>query len=101
MAKTIIKCPNCGHFNTDKAYCENCNELISHSKKRELREKEVEKIEIEREIFKIENPGLAIRLKNHPNFFYKIAGWILYSIISVVSLIGAGLAWIVAMAAAG
>ncbi|MCH3885819.1 hypothetical protein [Tenacibaculum aquimarinum] len=49
----------------------------------------------------MENPGFAKRLKAHPFLLYRIFGWILYSVITVVSLIGAGLAWFIAMVAAG
>ena len=30
----IIKCSNCGVFNTNKEYCENCNTLISDAKEK-------------------------------------------------------------------
>lgn len=101
MTKKMIKCSNCGTFNEDLEYCEHCNALISNQKKRALREEEVKNQEIQEFIYKIENPGLAKRWMRHPNFLLKIVGWLMYSVISVVSLIGAGLAWIVAMAAAG
>jgi ribosomal protein L37E len=101
MAKKMIKCSNCGTFNEDKEYCGHCGNLISDQKKRTLREEKVKEQEIQEFIYKIENPGVAKRWMKHPNIFVKIIGWMLYSVISVVSLIGAGLAWIVAMAAAG
>ena len=96
-----IKCPNCGVFNTDKEYCENCNTLISNEKKRALREEEFKKEQIEEAIYELENPNLAERLKKHPFFLYKVVGWILYSAIMVVSAIGAFLAWFLTMVAAG
>lgn len=96
-----IKCPNCGVFNTDKEYCENCNTLISNEKKRALREEEFKNEQIEEAIYELENPNLAERLKKHPFFLYKIVGWILYSAIMVVSAIGAFLAWFLTMVAAG
>ncbi|AUC85097.1 hypothetical protein CW731_07245 [Polaribacter sp. ALD11] len=99
--KRIIKCPNCGVFNTNKDYCENCNTLISHQKKRELKVAAVKKKEVDEAIFEKENPNLAERLKNHSNILYKIFGWILYSAITIVSAIGVGLAWFIAMVAAG
>ncbi|MFD2530706.1 MULTISPECIES: hypothetical protein [Polaribacter] len=100
-SKRIVKCPNCGVFNTNREYCKNCNTLISHQKKRELKKQAVEQQEIEKVIYEKENPNLAERLKNHSNIFYRIFGWILYSVITIVSLIGAGLAWLIAMVAAG
>jgi uncharacterized C2H2 Zn-finger protein len=97
----IIKCPNCGVFNTNKDYCTNCNTLISHQKKREIKEAKVKQHLINEEIYKLENPNLAQRLKKHPFILYRIMGWILYSAIMTVSAIGAGLAWFIAMVAAG
>jgi uncharacterized C2H2 Zn-finger protein len=101
MGTRIIKCPNCGVFNKNRDYCENCNALISHQKKRELIEKQVKQKQIDDAIYEEQNPNLAERLKKHPNLFYKIIGWVMYSIITVVSIIGAGLAWFIAMVAAG
>lgn len=96
-----IKCPNCGIFNTNKEYCTNCNTLISNEKKRELKVEELKKEQIDKAIYRLENPNLAERLKKHPFFLYKIVGWILYSAIMVVSAIGAFLAWFLTMVAAG
>ncbi|WP_166385223.1 hypothetical protein [Polaribacter sp. 11A2H] len=99
--KRIIKCPNCGVFNTNKEYCTNCNTLISHQKKREFKANIVKQKEIDKVIYERENPNLTERLKNHSNILYKITGWILYSAFTIVSIIGAGLAWFIAMVAAG
>jgi len=99
--KRIIKCSNCGVFNTNRDYCENCNTLISHQKKIEIKEAKVKQAEIDEVIHELENPNLTERLKKHPNIFYKIIGWILYSSFTTVSIIGAGLAWFIAMVAAG
>lgn len=101
MGTRIIKCPNCGTFNKNLDYCENCNTLLSHQKKREIKEEAVKQKQIEEAIYEIEHPNLAERLKNHSNIFYRITGWVLYSVITVVSAIGAGLAWFIAMVAAG
>ena len=101
MGTRIIKCPNCGTFNKNLDYCELCNTLISHQKKREIKAEAVKQKQIEEAIHEIENPNLAERLKQSPNIFYRITGWILYSVITVVSAIGAGLAWFIAMIAAG
>ncbi|WP_405607009.1 hypothetical protein [Polaribacter sp. Asnod1-A03] len=101
MENRTIKCPNCGTFNKNRDYCKVCNTLISHKKKRELKEAKVKQAQIDEVIHELENPNLAERLKKHPNIFYKIIGWVLYSAITIVSLIGAGLAWFIAMVAAG
>lgn len=97
----IIKCPNCGVFNKNEENCTNCGTLLSEQKKRELKEEAYKKEEIAKVIYEKENPNLAERLKKHPNFLYRIIGWILYSAFMVVSIIGSGLAWFIAMIAAG
>lgn len=96
-----VKCPNCGVFNTNKEYCENCNTLISYKKKRALKGEAYKQVLIKEAKEKIENPNLAERLKKHPFFLYRIVGWVLYSAFLVVSAIGALLAWFIAMVAAG
>ena len=101
MGDRTIKCPNCGTFNKNRDYCKSCNTLISHQKKREIKVAEVKQKEVDQAIFDLENPNLAERLKKHPNIFYKISGWIMYSVITVVSIIGGALAWFITMVAAG
>ena len=101
MGTKIIKCSECGTVNKNSDYCTLCNTLISDAKKREIKAEEVKKEEIKEAIYKLENPNLAERLKKHPFFLYKLFGWILYSAIMIVSAIGAGLAWFIAMVAAG
>ena len=98
---SYIKCLNCGIFNTNKEYCENCGELISYKKKQELRVEKAKQEELAEAIKDVENLNLPQRLKKHSNFFVRIIGWILYSVWLVVSLIGAFLAWAIAMVAAG
>lgn len=101
MSTRIIKCSACGTINKNTDYCTFCNALISDAKKRAVKADKVKQIEIDKVIRKIENPNLAERLKKHPFFLYRIFGWILYSAIVVVSAVGAGLAWFIAMVAAG
>lgn len=102
MATTsYIKCPKCGIFSTNKDYCDNCGTLISHKKKKELRAKKVKDETIAEAIEDIENPNLAERLKKHPFFLVKIIGWLLQSVLFIVSAIGMFLAWCIAMIAAG
>ena len=101
MGTKIIKCPNCGVFNTNRDYCKNCNHLLSENIKKTQKESEIKQQEIEKVIYEKENPGFAERLKRHPFFLYKAIGWILYSITMVISIIGSALAWFIAMVAAG
>ncbi|CAM1372536.1 hypothetical protein [Tenacibaculum xiamenense] len=103
MSKTnsLVKCNHCGVFTENSDYCKNCGALISFKKKRELKVEAFKQQQIEEARIEIENPGLAERLIKHPNFLFKIVGWVLYSVFLVISAIGAFLAWFVAMVAAG
>lgn len=102
MSQTkLVKCSNCGVFNTNKDYCENCGTLISHEKKMALKTAQVKQQQVAEEIYKIKNPNFVTRLRQHPNFIARCLGWLLYSVITVVSAIGAAIAWVVAMIAAG
>ena len=101
MGTKIIKCLECGTINENKEYCSNCNAIISDAKKRALKAQQLKEAQIKEEKFKLDNPSLTTRLKTHPNIFLKSIGWVLYSVITIVSIIGAGLAWFIAMVAAG
>ncbi len=101
MSTRIIICPNCKTVNKNNDYCEFCNTLISDQKKRALKAEGIKQKQIDEAVYEIENPNLTERLRKHPNIFYNILGWILYSVITVVSAIGAGLAWFITMVAAG
>jgi hypothetical protein len=100
-AASIIKCPNCGTFNSGTDHCTNCGTLISFEVKAAQREEQVRSKEMEEIRWKMENPNWAERLKKHRFIPYRIIGWIFYSAFMVVSAIGAAIAWFVAMAAAG
>lgn len=100
-AASLIKCPNCNTFNSNRDYCENCGELISHKVKKSLREEQIKEEQIEQIRWKMENPNWVQKLKKHSFIPYRIIGWVLYSAFMVVSAIGAAIAWFVAMAAAG
>ena len=96
-----IKCPNCGVFNTNKEYCENCNTLISDKKKRALKAAKIEKDDIAEEIIKQQKISFAKKMQLHPFFLFKIFGWVLQSVWFVLNIIGALIAWLVAMVAMG
>lgn len=100
-AVSHVKCPNCGVFNTNKEYCESCNVLISHQKKRETRAVKIKTKEIQQAKEDLEKLNFADRLKKHPFFLVKILGWILHSVWLVLNIIGGFVAWFVAMVAAG
>ncbi len=96
-----IKCSNCGLFNTNKEYCDTCNALISHQKKRETKEVEVNEKEIKEAITALEKQNFADKMRQHPFFIAKILGWILHSVWILLNIIGGLVAWFVAMVAAG
>ena len=101
MATKIIKCPNCGVFNTNKDYCKECNFLLSEDIKRIQKEGKIGLEEYEKAVYEKENPNFVERMKKHPFFLYKLLGWILYSTTMIISIIGSALAWFIAMVAAG
>lgn len=96
-----IKCSNCGIFNTNKEYCENCNTLISDKKKRAINAEKAEKAAITEEIKEQQKVSFAKKMQQHPFFLVKIFGWILQSVWFVINIIGALIAWLVAMVAMG
>ena len=100
-AVSHVKCPNCGVFNTDKEYCESCNTLISHQKKRETRAINIQEKEILIAQEELEKLNIADKLRKHPFFLVKLLGWILHSVWLVLNIIGGLVAWFVAMVAAG
>lgn len=100
MSETYhIKCKKCGEFNTNRDYCKKCGHLISFNKKLELEAER--KIQVEEEKRKLQKPGWVERLKEHPNILCKIIGWFFYSAFLVITSIGAFVAWLLAMIAAG
>ncbi|GGG89087.1 hypothetical protein GCM10011416_01870 [Polaribacter pacificus] len=96
-----IKCPNCGVFNTNKTHCESCGFLISHQEKETARAKTVQEEELVSAVEKIEKVNFIKKLKRHPFFLVRFFGWILNSVWIVLNIIGAFIAWFVAMVAAG
>ncbi|NVK51362.1 MAG: hypothetical protein HWD85_00395 [Flavobacteriaceae bacterium] len=96
-----IKCANCGVFNTDREYCENCNQLISHTIIRQEKESKTKQREIKETIAKLEKQTFVDTLRKHPFFLVKFFGWILHSVWLLLNIIGGLIAWFVAMVAAG
>ena len=96
-----IKCSECNVLTTNADYCKSCGKLISFQKKEEIREEAIKQEIVAEEQWKIDNPNWIERLKIHPFIFYRIIGYLLYSVVFVISAIGSLLAWFVAMVAAG
>lgn len=101
MSVKIIKCQKCGVFNTNRDFCKNCNNLLSETIKRIRKEGIVGVDEYKKALHKKENPNFVERLKKHPFFLYRVLGWLMYSALMVISVIGSALAWFIAMIAAG
>lgn len=100
--KRMIKCLNCGTFNTDVDHCTQCDaSLNERTKKYEHRKEKVKSELIEQVIYERENPNLAERLKNHRFIVFRMLGWIIFSVIWIVSAIVSAFIWFVTMVAAG
>lgn len=97
-----IKCSNCGTFNTNKDYCENCGELINPKLKREIsNQKRLEQQEEdERNRVKGKFELFIERNRNHKNIFIRLFFQLLYGIWFIVMAIGAFIAWLFAAVAA-
>ena len=96
-----IKCPECNVFTADADYCKSCGTLISFEKKEAIREQAIKQEIIDEEKWKLDHPNWVERMKHHSLLPYRIIGYLLYSVIFVVSAIGSLLAWSIAMIAAG
>ena len=100
--KSKIKCSNCGTFNTNRDYCENCGALINPKLKREKSDQkridDREKEERNREKGQFE---LFIdRNRNHKNIIIRLFFQLIYGIWFIVMAIGAFIAWLFAAVAA-
>ena len=96
-----IKCSNCGVFNINKEYCESCNALISHPKKIKEKAQEEKEKELTIAITALEKVTFIKKLRTHPFFLWRFFGWIFHSVWIIINIIGALIAWFVAMVAAG
>ncbi|WP_347174027.1 hypothetical protein [Polaribacter uvawellassae] len=90
-----IKCLNCGVFNTNREYCENCNSLISHKKKQVERATKIHEKEITLAKEELEKLSFIDKLRKHPFFLVKIIGWILHSVWILLNIIGGLIAWLI------
>ncbi|CAM1364486.1 conserved hypothetical protein [Tenacibaculum litopenaei] len=96
-----IRCSDCGVFTENSDYCKQCGAVISFRKKRELKIAQVQQEEVHAYEDALANPNLPKRLMRHKNALMRMFGYLLQSVYFVGSLIGALLAWFVAMVAAG
>ncbi len=95
------KCPKCNFMNVNNDVCEKCGEILSYKKKQELREQKM----LQEQIIKLkqekEQPSFIERMKTNRFFLVRVIGYILYSAVVVISVIGAGIAWLTAMVLGG
>ncbi|MDT7829883.1 hypothetical protein RQM65_14510 [Pricia sp. S334] len=94
--KTYRRCPECGHLNLNRDYCENCGELINTNLKRKREgEERTQQKEKERDE---EKPNAVTqyfkKLIRHPNPIIRYPAKVFYSVWAVVMAIGAFLAFI-------
>jgi ribosomal protein L37E len=97
-----IKCGNCGTFNTNKDYCENCGALINPKLKREKSDQKRidDREEEDRNRVKGKFELFIERNRNHKNILIRLFFQLLYGIWFIVMAIGAFIAWLFAAVAA-
>lgn len=97
-----IKCSNCGTFNTNSDYCENCGALINPKLKREKsdQKRHDDREEEDRNRVKGKFELFIERNLNHKFILIRLFFQLLYGIWFVVMAIGAFIAWLFAAVAA-
>lgn len=93
--KSHIKCPNCGLFNTNADYCENCNTPLSYKERRKLAHAQETKERLKRErIEDKKSPSFFVKYKDHRFLVVRIFVRIIHSIWTVFIAIGMFIAWL-------
>lgn len=99
MSKTIVRCPNCGHYNENLSHCEKCHYLIDPKEILNLKENKRKK----RLIKAIETTNIEARensiieqLKNHQWAPIRFIGKIFNFIWLIIMAIGTFIAWLFA-----
>jgi hypothetical protein len=87
------KCPSCGTWNQDKAYCVNCSTPLAPEILEEI--KEQEKIKRQEEILPSKFDVFIEKWENSPYLILRIIYKIIYSIIFVFMTIASFFAYIV------
>ncbi|PWK20775.1 TFIIB-type zinc ribbon-containing protein [Xanthomarina spongicola] len=90
-----IKCPNCGVYNTNRDYCEECKTVLSYKIRRELafKKQEEERLKQAKSIEK--EPSFFEKYVNHRYFLVRISAKIIRSIWLVFMAIGMFIAWLI------
>lgn len=91
-----IKCPSCDIYNTNKAYCENCNTLLSSKIRRALQFEKEEKARLEKR--KHEEKNTTSIIENYSNHRFLVVRVIAKTIRSIwlgFVAVGVFIAWLV------
>ncbi|GGH45384.1 hypothetical protein IA57_03935 [Mangrovimonas yunxiaonensis] len=97
---TIIKCPNCGIYNTDSDYCKECNTILSYKLRREHAFKKAQEERQKQNAAKEEKPAFFEKYLNHRYFLIRLIAKTIRSIWLVFMAIGMFIAWVVSAIAA-
>ncbi|MFL0353063.1 TFIIB-type zinc ribbon-containing protein [Xanthomarina sp. GH4-25] len=89
-----IKCPNCGVYNTDRDYCEECQTVLSYKIRRELALKKEEEKRLKQAASKEKEISSFEKYNNHRFFLVRFITKILRSIWLVFMAIGMFFAWL-------
>jgi len=90
-----IKCPNCGIYNTNRDYCEECQTVLSYKIRRELDlQKQVEE-RLKQVASKEKEISAFEKYSNHRFFLVRLVTKIIRSIWLVFMAIGMFIAWLI------
>lgn len=96
-----IKCPNCGIYNTNVDYCNNCNTLLSPKLRRELQFTAQEKARKEKKRLKEKNALSFIeKYSEHRYLIVRLLAKSIRSIWLAFISVGVFIAWLVSVIAA-
>lgn len=97
-----VRCLECGHFNINKDYCENCGAMVNPELKRQKEHQNRIKVQKENDLKReLKNSqSFFERNRRHHNFFIRIFFQFLYSIWVIVMVIGSFIAWVLTTIAA-
>lgn len=90
-----IKCPNCGIYNTDRDYCEECDTVLSYKIRRELVLKTEENERLIQEASIEKKPSFFEKYSNDRFFLVRFFTRFLRSIWMVFMAIGMFIAWLI------
>lgn len=95
-----IKCPNCGIYNKDRDYCEQCQTVLSYKIRRELVLKKEKEEHLKHKASKEKEPAFFEKYINHRYFLVRLSAKIIRSIWLVFMAIGMFIAWLISFVVA-